>query len=101
MRLWFNEGLASFLSNQNPSEWLSVPQWHIPTITQTRTTNPITFANIGGYPFSYTYIEYLNEIFGWDNVLIFAKTNNFEKAFGKDENAIYDGWIDFLWDNYN
>ncbi|MCL2697436.1 MAG: hypothetical protein FWE74_05090 [Oscillospiraceae bacterium] len=97
MPLWINEGLAGYLSNQNPQEWGFNPlQWHIPTLKQTRVSNPITFSNIGGYPFSYTYIEYLDKIYGWDNVLILAETNNFNEAFGKDEISIYDEWVEFL-----
>jgi hypothetical protein len=62
--------------------------------------NTITFNRIGGYTFAYTYIEYLDRAFGWDNFLTYAETGDFESAFGMDEQGVYDGWIDFLKENY-
>jgi hypothetical protein len=100
MRLWIDEGLAGYLSGQSPHGWLSVPQWPIPTMEEMRTSNPIRFNNINGYPFSYTFIEYLHATYGWEAVLTVARTNNFDEAFGKDESAIYDGWVEFLKDSY-
>jgi len=99
MRLWINEGLAGYLSNQNPHEY-DFKAWYIPAIKEMQTSNPVTFSNIGGYPLSYIYIEYLDNTFGWENVLAFAKTNDFEKEFGKSESEIYNGFIEFAHSNY-
>jgi hypothetical protein len=97
MPLWVTEGLAAYLSNQNPWEWGFNPlQWNIPTLKQMQGSNPITFSNIGGYQFSYTYIEFLNETYGWDSILAYAGTGDYKEAFGKDEAAIYEQWLAFL-----
>lgn len=99
MPLWINEGLAGYLSKQNPHEY-DYKAWYIPTIKEMQTSNPVTFSNIGGYPLSYIYIEYLNGAYGWDSLLTLAKTNIFEDTFGKDESEIYDEWIKFTYENY-
>jgi hypothetical protein len=99
MPKWINEGIAGYLAKQNPREW-EFKAYFIPTKEQMRTSNPITFSNMNGYPLSYTYIEYLCEMYGWNSVLTFAKNNNFIEAFGKNEKLIYDGWIEFLEINY-
>lgn len=78
MSLWINEGLR-----------------------QTHTSNPVTFSNMGGYDFAHTYIEFLDKTFGWDNVLLLAKTNDYMKAFGKSETVVYEDWINFLRANYS
>jgi hypothetical protein len=95
MRLWVNEGLATYLSNMNPWEW-GFRAENIPTMQQMRTSNPLTFANIEGYQLSFTYIEYLHQTFGWESVLTLARTNDFMEAFGLNESDIYYGWVDWL-----
>lgn len=98
--LWVKEGLATYLADQKPPEDLYDTSYFIPSIKQTHVINPITFNRIGGYTFAYTYIEYLDRVFGWDNFLTYAETGDFESAFGMDEQGVYDGWIDFLKENY-
>jgi len=95
MRLWIDEGLATYLSAMNPWEW-GFRVGNIPTIQQMRTSNPLTFANIEGYQLSFTYIEYLHETFGWESVLTLARTNDFMEAFGLREEDVYYGWVSWL-----
>ncbi len=100
--LWFNEGLAGYLSKQ--LRWESLyddTRNRIPTVKQMHTSNPVEFANMEGYSLSYTYIEYLDKVHGWDKVISFAKGLNYNAAFGLSEEEIYDGWIEFLKDNYS
>jgi hypothetical protein len=101
MPLWMDEGLATYLSGQKPREDLYSTSYFVPSIKQTHTQSPIEFSEIGGYDFAYTYVEYLDSEFGWDNVLTYAKTNDFIRAFGKTESAVYDEWIEFLKVNYS
>jgi hypothetical protein len=95
MRLWINEGLATYLSDMNPWEWGFVVG-NTPTMRQMRTSNPLTFANIQGYQLSFTYIEYLHQTFGWESILTLARTNDFMEAFGMSESDIFYNWIDWL-----
>lgn len=96
MTYWLDNGIAGYLAGQTP--YPNFVSWYnsIPSLTQTRTSNPITFSSFGGYPFSYTYVEFLDEAYGWDSVLVLAETDSFEKAFGKSENEIYGEWLVFL-----
>jgi len=99
MPLWVNEGVALYLSNGNPPHDLYSSQ-KTPMIKEISTNNPIKFANIGGYVFAHTYIEYLDKIFGWNKVLAFLRDNEYEKAFGQSEEEVYNNWIDYLKNYY-
>lgn len=100
MILWLNEGLAGYLSDQVPQFIMSsaVP---IPTIEQMQTSNPVQFSKMGGYQLSYTYIEYLNDVYGWESVQVLAQTNDYVQAFDIEEDVIYKDWIDYLYRNYS
>lgn len=95
MPLWVNEGVALYLTSDKESLPL-YQRGMIPSLAQTRTANPITFSNIGGYVFARTYIEFLNLTYGWEKVLSFLKTVDYMSVFGGSEQEIYDEWINFL-----
>lgn len=97
MTYWVDNGLAGYLSGQNPGDITGYGT--IPSIEQIQIeglTAPITFANFNGYPYSYTYIEYLNDTYSWDSIRDFAKTGDYETAFGGSEQQIYDGWVEYV-----
>ena len=104
MRLWIDEGLATYLSHQSPPRGFNItPQnvHYIPSMRQMmRVSNPLTFANLNGYMFSYTFIEYLHQTFDWEGVLTLARTNDFMEAFGVNEDIIHGGWVSFLLEHY-
>lgn len=96
IHLWLTEGCALYLSNGeefNP-DWLEYMS--IPTYEDTLTRNPIRFSDCGGYTFAHTYIQYLEETYGWDNVLKIIKTEDFEAVFGKTQKEIYDEWVKYI-----
>ena len=101
MPLWVNEGLALYLTNGNPPKNLFSTSRFIPNLQQMRTKSPVEFANIGGYHFAHTYIEYLDKTFGWESVLALARGGNYQGIFGMDEIDIYEGWLAFLEENYS
>jgi hypothetical protein len=101
MPLWVNEGLALYLTNGSPPENLYSTSDSVPSLAQTHTSSPLEFSNMGGYHFAYTYIEYLDKTFGWEGVLALAKTSDPQAALGMDETGIYEGWMDFLKENYS
>ena len=93
---FWDNGLATYLSDQKPSE-SDLTSHPIPTFKQLQTDNGLEFGNMGGYAYSYSYIEYLDETYGWDTVLEFASGNKtYEDAFGKSELDIYDDWCNNL-----
>jgi hypothetical protein len=92
--------MATYLSGQKPRDDLYDTVYYVPSIEQIRTNYPIEFNKINGYEFAYTYIEYIDKTFGWNDLLNYAKTGDFMTAFGMMEQDIYDEWIDYLKENY-
>ena len=99
---WLDNGLAGYLSDQKPDHSLcndSLP----PTLAQTQVSGrlaPLTFANFGGYEYSYTYIEYLVKTYSWAKVKEFIKSEDYQLEFGSTEQAVYEDWLSFLKSNY-
>ena len=57
----------------------------------------IKFSNMGGYAYSYSYVEYLDKIYGWDRVIAYASgEEDYQQAFGKSEREIYAEWGDYI-----
>ncbi|HWQ98829.1 MAG TPA: hypothetical protein VN538_12170 [Clostridia bacterium] len=103
MTYWVDNGLAGYLSGQKPS-YPVASYSPLPTLEQTRVSGPlapVTFANFGGYEYSYTYIEYLADTYGWDAVKALAKNGDYPAAFGADEAAVYAAWTVFVKDTYS
>ncbi len=100
MSLWLTEGAALYLSNGNPPDDM-YDNSSVPTLRQLETKNPVEFSNIGGYDFAHTYIEYLDECYGWNKVLTLLKTGDYHTAFGRTKEVIYQEWVTFLKDNYS
>lgn len=96
IRLWLTEGTALYLSNGEPFFREYIDNMGIPTYEQTRTRNPITFSNCGGYNFAHIYVEYLDKTYGWDKVLELIETEDYEKVFGKSSEEIYDEWVEYI-----
>lgn len=70
------------------------------TYEDTLTRNPIRFSDCGGYTFAYTYIQYLEETYGWDKVLQIIETEDYEIVFDKTQKEIYVEWVKYI-RNYN
>ena len=60
---FWDNGLATYLSQQIPDEkeFMSMTA---PTISDMHTENGLKFSEMGGYSFSYKYIEYLEKTYG-------------------------------------
>ncbi|NLO09360.1 MAG: hypothetical protein GX129_05760 [Clostridiales bacterium] len=99
MTYWVDNGLAGYLSGQNPGDIKRYGT--IPTLEQTRIkglTAPIKFADFNGYQYSYSYIEYLDNTYSWDSIKAFAQAGDYEAAFGASEEDIYNGWLRYITD---
>jgi len=90
-----NEGLATYLSNQNPKDYGYKIEYH-PTFEDMQTNDSTVFADAEGYALSYFYIAYLVNTFGWDTVLTLAKTSNYMMAFSRSAQDVYADWIQSL-----
>lgn len=91
---FLNEGLAGYLSgNTKPNYKINL----IPTIEDTKISNPIKFGSSGMYGASYTYIHFLEEEYGMGKILDLVKTpKDYKKIFGVSEDDIYSNWIEFI-----
>jgi len=95
MFMWIDEGLATFLSNQNPENY-GYKIEYCPTFEEMQTNDSTVFADAEGYALSYFYIAYLVNTFGWDAVLTLAKTNDYMMAFSRSAQNVYADWIQSL-----
>jgi len=98
--LWLTEGCALYLSNGEPFYRDYIEQMGIPTYKETCSNNPLTFSNCGGYTYAHTYIEYIEETYGWDSVLEIITTGDYEEVFEKSRKAIYDEWVVYITEYY-
>lgn len=89
---FWDNGLATYLSGQAPEAGM-IESMSVPSIEQMHTNNGLEFGNMGGYAFSYNYIEFLEQTYGWDKVVAFASGDaSYEKVFDASEAEIYDAW---------
>ena len=89
---FWDNGLATYLAEQRPDE-AEFKQMHAPSLSDMHTENGLAFGNMGGYSFSYKYIEYLDKTYGWNKVLDFTfGKGSYEAVFGKSEQELYDDW---------
>lgn len=96
VHLRLTEGMALYLSNGEEFSKDYLNYIAIPTYKDTCTKNPIKFSNCGGYTFAHTYIEYIDDTYGWDNVLKLIETEDYGECFGKTQKEIYEEWVEYL-----
>jgi hypothetical protein len=97
---FWDNGLATYLSGQVPakSDYSSLP---IPSLKDMKTENGLIFSNYGGYAYSYLYIEFLENAYGWDKIVSYASgEGDYRDIFNKSEEEIYDEWCNYLNQNY-
>jgi CubicO group peptidase (beta-lactamase class C family) len=93
---FWDNGLATYLAGQVPGEE-EYQGREVPSLGDTHTENGLKFGNMGGYAFSYKYIEFLDQTYGWEAVTKYAAGGaSYEAVFGKSEEAIYQEWKSYL-----
>jgi hypothetical protein len=93
---FWDNGLATYLANQKPDQG-SVSFASFPSFEDLQTNSALRFGNMGGYAYSYSYIEYLDKTYGWDSVMAFASgEKDYQQAFGKSELEIYTDWGGYI-----
>lgn len=89
---FWDNGLATYLAHQRPSQD-ELQSFTIPSIEDMKTENEVKFGNMGGYAFSYHYIEFLDHKYGWDKIMAYARgAGTYEQIFQKSETDIYLEW---------
>lgn len=96
IQLWLTEGCALYLTNGEKFDPDCLAYMYMPTYEDTLTQNPVTFSNCGGYSFAHTYIQYLEEAYGWEYVLQLLCTEDYESVFGKSAREIYEEWVIYI-----
>lgn len=93
---FWDNGLATYLSQQKPDNEI-IRTMTIPTLEDTHTENGLKFGQMGGYAFSYTYIEYLEKTYSWEKVVDYASgKGNYEEIFNNSEENIYKDWSQYI-----
>lgn len=93
---FWDNGLATYLSEQKPEEE-HINSMPVPTLEDMHTDNGLTFSQMGGYAFSYNYIEYLEKTYSWEKVVAYAsRKGNYEEIFNKSEENIYKDWCRYI-----
>lgn len=97
---WINNGVATYLANQKPYDKFTRDQ-PIPVFNDLKSDNEIRFGKIGGYQYSYSYIDFINKKYGWNSVLdlVYGK-KSYNDIFSKSDGDIYMEWVEFLKTNY-
>jgi hypothetical protein len=95
---FWDNGLATYLAEQVPNTSYYDPNI-IPSIEDMHTDNGLKFGNMGGYAYSYFYIQYLDGAYGWDKIVSYAKgEGDYKSVFGKTEEELYIDWVQYLKD---
>ena len=93
---FWDNGLATYVAKQKPDR-ASLSFASVPSFDDLQTGNALKFSNMGGYAYSYSYIEYLEKTYGWDSVVAFASAEkDYQQAFGKSEQEIYADWGEYI-----
>lgn len=97
---WLDNGVATFLSGQSPPSGF-VRDIPIPSLAEMKSEDEKQFGNIGGYQYSYTYIDFINSRYGWQSVLDLVNgQKSYEQIFDKSEQDIYQEWTVYLKETY-
>jgi hypothetical protein len=98
--LWINEGLALYLSNRRGEGFVLYKGEKIPGRETWYTSNPMEFADNGGYDFADKYIEYIEYAYGKETVLRLIASSDFKDVLKIDDMKLYEDWYRFLVDRY-
>ncbi len=95
-RKWLKEGLACYLAGQGPNGHL-VLRAGLPSFDLLTMNDPIKFAGSGGYQFSYTYVEFLADRYGWDAIRsLLLSQEDYQAVLKKDRREVYREWLGVL-----
>lgn len=89
--VWLDEGLATYLAGQK-SALPPTP----PGFEAFQKDDPGTFVDNDGYAFGYSYIAYLDAVYGNQKIIQLIRTNDYETTFGKSAFDVYSEWVRYL-----
>ena len=106
------EVVESFLFKQFGNE--SLPRWllfgtaaakggyfiktfkpRVPSLEELETSDTTEFAKVSGFQWSYLFVSYIEQNYGWDKLLqVLANYKKFEEIMGISPKALYQQWLD-------
>jgi hypothetical protein len=90
---WLLEGLAVYLAEQVPSGDVVRESARNLSFDEFDETNAIKFANVGGYALAYNLVAYLEQTYGWDQVMALAAPGaTYESVLGVTKREVFDAW---------
>lgn len=102
--IYWHEGIAMYLAGQKVKGRIytnDLPDANKVFKTSLNMWTSLEFGNTGGYDLSYTLVEYVAQEFGVDKLAaIVREPNHLEQALGKNYDALYEGWVAYLAENY-
>lgn len=105
---WLNEGIACYEAKDNSVSWIvktvrnGLINNAVPALKDLDTGDDFeTFFKRDGYQYSYTIVEAIINLFGYDKLRSFIKSpRSYEEFFGITEDEFQDRWKDYLSENY-
>ncbi|APQ75937.1 peptidase MA family metallohydrolase [Clostridium botulinum] len=105
---WLNGGIACYEAKDNDENWIrktvrnELVNNMIPTFKDLDTGEDFeTFFKRNGYQYSYTIVESIINLFGYDKLRNLIKSpNSFVEIFSITEDKLQDKWIDYIKVNY-
>lgn len=105
---WLNEGIACYEAKDNNENWIirtvknGLVNNDLPTFKDLDTGEDFeTFFNLNGYQYSYTIVESIIKLFGYNELCQLIKSpNSFVEIFGITEDELQDKWSDYIKENY-
>lgn len=103
---WLFQGIASYegqetpVSNIDPIVSAAVRADSLPTFDDL-SGDYSSFTQKNGYPFAYSLVAYLVDVYGYDKVSKLIKSPyNYKAIFGIEQKELYAQWVQFLKDKY-
>ncbi|WP_238861641.1 peptidase MA family metallohydrolase [Clostridium sp. YIM B02569] len=105
---WLNEGIACYEAKDNNGNWIiktvknGLANDIVPTFKDLDTGDDFeTFFKYDGYQYSYTIVESIIKLFGYDKLCnLIKEPNSFVDVFGITEDELHTEWIDYIKMNY-
>lgn len=105
---WLNEGIAGYEAKDNNENWIiktvksGLLNNTVPTFDDLDTGDDFeTFFNRDGYQYSYTIVEAIVNLFGYNKLCSLIKSpNNYVATLGVTEAELQHMWIDYIKKNY-
>ncbi|GFP76211.1 hypothetical protein [Clostridium fungisolvens] len=101
---WLNEGIACYEAKDNNENWIrqtvseGISNGEIPTFKDLDTGEDFkTFFDRNGYQYSYTMVEAIVNLFGYDKLRKLVKSpNKFDEVLNISEADLYKKYVDFI-----